>query len=77
MTSNIRTSISSAAPLAGLQHAVMRPEAVKYAVEQFCRQLKEAEGNLLHEMERAVEGASRVEPVNHSRRGWWALHVLD
>ena len=47
--------------LAGLQHAVLQPEAVRYAVEEFCRQLKEAEGNLSREMERATEQRRKVQ----------------
>jgi hypothetical protein len=47
--------------LAGLQHAVLQPEAVCYAVAEFCRQLKEADGNVSREAERAVERKRKVE----------------
>ena len=47
--------------LAGLQHAVLQPEAVKYAVEEFCRRLKEAEGDLSREMERAIEQKRKLQ----------------
>ena len=47
--------------LAGLQHAVLQPEAVSYAVAEFCRQLNEADGNVSREAERAVERKRRVE----------------
>ncbi|MGA8407212.1 MAG: hypothetical protein WB680_08545 [Candidatus Acidiferrales bacterium] len=39
--------------LAGLQHAMLQPEALKHAVAKFCSQLKEADGNLSREVERA------------------------
>jgi site-specific DNA recombinase len=47
--------------LAGLQLAVLQPEAVRYTVEEFCRQLKEAEGNLSHEVERVIEQKRKVQ----------------
>jgi site-specific DNA recombinase len=47
--------------LAGLQQAVLQPEAVSYAVEEFCRQLKEAAGNLSREVERAIEQKGKVQ----------------
>jgi site-specific DNA recombinase len=47
--------------LAGLQLAVLQPKAVAYAVEEFCRQLKVAEGNLSREVERAIEQKRRVQ----------------
>jgi site-specific DNA recombinase len=47
--------------LAGLQHAVLQPEAVSYAVAEFCRQLKEADGNVSREAERAIEQKRKVE----------------
>jgi uncharacterized protein YjcR len=39
----------------------MQPEAINYSVDEFCRQLKEAEGNLSHEMERAVEQKQKIQ----------------
>jgi len=47
--------------LAGLQHAVLQPEAVSYAVAEFCCQLKEADGVLLREAERAIEQKQKVQ----------------
>ena len=47
--------------LAGLQQAALQPEVVKYAVEEFCRQLQEAEGNLSREVERAMEQKRQVQ----------------
>ncbi len=47
--------------LVGLQHAVLQPEAVRYAVAEFCRQLKDADGNMSREAERAVEQKRKVE----------------
>lgn len=46
--------------LAGLQDAVLQPAAVKYAVEEFCHQLKETDGNLSEDMERAKEDRRKV-----------------
>jgi site-specific DNA recombinase len=46
--------------LAGLQDAVLQPDAVRYAVEEFCRQLKEARGNLSRELECAIEQKRKV-----------------
>jgi len=46
--------------LIGLHHAVPEPKAVRYAAEEFCRQLKKAYGNLSQEMERAVEQKRKV-----------------
>ncbi len=47
--------------LVGLQQAVLQPEAVSYAVAEFCRQLKEADGNLSREAERAIEQKRKVQ----------------
>ncbi len=46
--------------LAGLQRAVLQPEAVRYAVEEFCRQLREAKRTLSHEVECANEQKRKV-----------------
>jgi hypothetical protein len=46
---------------AGLQRAVLQPEAVSYPVAEFCRQLKEADGNVSQEAQRAVEQKRKVE----------------
>jgi hypothetical protein len=40
---------------------VLEPEAVGYAVQEFCRQLKEAEGNLSREVGRAIEQKRKVQ----------------
>jgi signal transduction histidine kinase len=47
--------------LVGLRQAVLQPEAVSYAVAEFCRQLKEADGNLSREAERAIEQKRKVQ----------------
>jgi len=57
----IRKDWLEAKLLAGLQHAVLQPDAVRYAVEEFCRQLKEAEGNLSREVEHAIEQKRKVQ----------------
>jgi hypothetical protein len=43
------------------QDAVLQPEAVRYAVDEFCRQLKEADGNLSREAEQAIEQKRKVQ----------------
>lgn len=57
----IRKDLLEAKLLEGLQQAVLRPEAVSYAVAEFCRQLKEADGNVSREAERAVEQKRKVQ----------------
>ncbi len=47
--------------LARLQHAVLQPESVSYAVAEFCRELKEADGNLSREAEHAIEQKQKVQ----------------
>jgi site-specific DNA recombinase len=47
--------------LSELQHAVLEPEAVTYAVKEFCRQLSEAEGNLSREKDHALEQKRKVQ----------------
>jgi site-specific DNA recombinase len=47
--------------LAGLQDAVLKPEAIEYAVQEFSRQLKEATGTLSHEADRATLRKSQLE----------------
>ena len=47
--------------LAGLQDAVLQSDSVTYAVGEFCRQLKDAGGNLSREMERVIEQKRKVQ----------------
>jgi DNA invertase Pin-like site-specific DNA recombinase len=47
--------------LGGLQDSVLKPEVVKYAVEEFSRQLEKSDSNLSHEMDRAAEKKRNVE----------------
>ena len=47
--------------LGGLQDSVLKPEVVKYAVEEFSRQLEKSDSNLSHEIERAAEKKRTVE----------------
>ena len=56
----VRKDLLEAKLLEGLQHAVLQPEAVKHAIAEFCRQLKEADGNLSREAERAIEQKRRL-----------------
>jgi hypothetical protein len=47
--------------LGGLQDSVLKPEVVKYAVEEFSRQLEKSDSNLSHEMDRSAEKRRNVE----------------
>ena len=47
--------------LSGLQEAVLRPEAVKYAVEEFGRQLESASQNASREIQRARDDKHKVQ----------------
>ena len=47
--------------LAGLQDAVLQPQATEYAVQEFTRQLREATGTLSHEVDRATTRKSQLE----------------
>jgi site-specific DNA recombinase len=47
--------------LGGLKDSVLKPEVVKYAVEEFSRQLEKSDSNLSHEMDRAAEKKRTVE----------------
>ena len=47
--------------LGGLQDAVLKPEVVKYAVEQFSRQIEKVDANLSNEMDHAREKKQKVE----------------
>lgn len=47
--------------MAGLQDAVLQPQAIEYAVQEFTRQLKEATGTLSHEVDRATTRRSQLE----------------
>ena len=47
--------------LAGLQDAVLQPDAIRYAVEEFGRQLKTAIGKQSHEKDQATSRAKQLE----------------
>jgi site-specific DNA recombinase len=47
--------------LAGLQNAVLESKVLAYAIEEFCRQLKDATGNLSRDTDRAISRKRQLE----------------